>query len=146
VFCSSRHASPQSCVSFTEASKHVGTAQCVSGTVLHVGTIAKGVTVLDFCKDARACPLTVIVFPSDIKKMGYVRQLEGQQIEIKGTIQDSDERAQILRHTQQLGESAFRLYPAVPTDYDVERQGHNSAGKTSHPKTKKTTTKQGTFN
>jgi DNA/RNA endonuclease YhcR with UshA esterase domain len=144
ALCSSCNAFPQNCVSFTEASKHVGTAQCVSGTVLHVETIAKGVTVLDFCKEMKACPFTVVVFPSDIKKIGDVRQLEGQQIEIKGMIQDYDGRSQIiLRRTQRLGESAFRLFPAVPTDYDVERLGHNSAGKMSHPKTKKTTTKQG---
>jgi hypothetical protein len=48
-----------------------------------------------------------------------------------------------LRHTQQLGESAFVVVPAVPTDYDVERRGHYSAGKSSHPKAKETTKKQG---
>jgi DNA/RNA endonuclease YhcR with UshA esterase domain len=81
----------------------------------------------------------VVVFPADLKKMGDVRQLEGRQVEIKGTIQDYDGRAEIvLRHTQQLGEGAFLVVPPVPTDYDVERQGHYSAAKFSHPKASKT--------
>ena len=143
--CSARDTSSSTCVSFADASQHVGSTQCISGTVLHVEDGGKGLTFLNFCKDAKACPFTVVVFPSDLKKMGDVRQLEGRQIEIKGTIQDHDGRAEIvLRHSQQLGESAFRLFPPVPTDYDVERPGHYSAGKFKRPKAaKKTTTKQG---
>jgi hypothetical protein len=76
--------------------------------------------------------------------MGDLRQLEGRQIEIKGTIQDYDGRAEIvLRRTQQLGDGAFLVFPPVPTDYDVERQGHNSAGNPPAKKAKKTTTNQG---
>ena len=143
--CGASSASKPDCVSFAEAGKHLGTSQCISGTVLQVENGGKGVTFLHFCKDAKACPFTVVVFPADLKKMGDIRQLEGQQIEIKGTVQDYDGRAEIvLRRSQQLGESAFRLFPTVPTDYDVERQGHSSAGRFKRPKAaKKTTTKQG---
>jgi len=143
--CSARNTSSHDCVSFAEASKHVGTTQCISGTVLHVEDGSKGVTFLNFCKDPKTCPFTVVVFPADLKKMGDVRQLEGRRVEIKGTIQDYDGRAEIvLRRPQQLGESAFRLFPPVPTDYDVERAGHKSAGGPTHAKAaKKTTTKQG---
>jgi len=142
--CCARNTSRLECVSFAEASQHVGTAQCIRGTVLHVENGSKGVTLLNFCKE-KTCPFTVIVFPADLKKMGDIRQLEGRQVEIKGTVQDYDGRAQIvLRRSQQLGEGAFLLVPPVPTDYDVERPGHNSAGKYKRPKTaKKTTTKQG---
>jgi hypothetical protein len=49
----------------------------------------------------------------------------------------------VLRHTQQLGENAYAVIPQVPTDYDVERRGHYSAGKYSHPKAKKSHKKQG---
>jgi DNA/RNA endonuclease YhcR with UshA esterase domain len=126
--CAAGNSIAHDCVSFDEASKHVGASQCVRGTVLHVETVTKGVTVLNFCKEAKACPFTVVVFPADLKKMGDVRQLEGQQIEIKGTIQDYDGRAQIiLRRTKQLGEGAFLLFPMVPTEYDVERAGHSAA-------------------
>jgi len=141
--CSARDTSPSDCVSFAEVSKHVGATQCVSGTVLHVEDGRNGTKFLNFCKD-KTCPFTVVVFPADLKKMGDIHQLEGRQIEIKGTIQDYDGRAEmVLRHSQQLGESAFRLFPPVPTDYDVERPGHNSPGKYSRPKAKKKTTKQG---
>jgi DNA/RNA endonuclease YhcR with UshA esterase domain len=142
---SARNISPSRCVPFAEAGKHVGSTQCVSGTVLRVENGGKGVTFLNFCKDAKACPFTVVVFPGDLKKMGDIHQLEGRQIEIKGTIQDYDGRAEIvLRHSQQLGQAAFLVHPAVPTDYDVERAGRNSAGKSTHAKAaKKTETKQG---
>jgi hypothetical protein len=133
------------CVAFADAGKHLGTEQCVSGTVLRVERGGKGATFLTFCKEAKSCPFTVVVFPTDIKKMGDIRQLEGRQVEIKGTIQDYDGRAEIvLKRTQQLGESAFVVIPRVPTDYDVERVSHNSAGSIRKPKAaKKKTPKQG---
>jgi hypothetical protein len=133
------------CIGFDQASKHVGATQCVSGIVLHVEDGSNGVTLLNFCGDAKACPFTVVVLPGDLKKVGDIRQLEGRQIEIKGTIEDYDGRAQIvLHHTQQLGESAYVVVPPVPTDYDVERAGHYSAGKFKRPKAaKKKHPKQG---
>lgn len=133
-----------SCVSFAEAGKHMGTAQCISGTVLNVETGRNGTRFLTFCKDAKACPFTVVVFPADLRKMGDIRQLEGRQIEIKGTIQDYEGRPEIiLRRSQQLGESAFRLFPPVPTEYDVARAERNASGSTHAKAAKKTTTKEG---
>ena len=145
LVCFARNTSKLECVSFAEASKHVGTTQCVSGTVLHVEDGTNGVTFLSFCKETKACPFAVVVPASDLKRVGDIRQLEGRQVEIKGTIQDHDGRAEIvLRRTQQLGEGAFLVVPRVPTDYDVERPGHYSAGKFKRPKgTKKTHPKQG---
>jgi DNA/RNA endonuclease YhcR with UshA esterase domain len=133
------------CVPLAEALQHLGSAGCVRGVVLHVETGGKGVTFLNFCEDTRTCPFSVVVFPADIQKMGDIHQLEGQQVEIKGTIQDYDGRAQIvLRHPRQLGDGAFLLVPPVPSEYDVERRGHYSAGKYSHPKAaKKKHKKQG---
>lgn len=142
--CSARDTSKHDCVSFAEASKHVGTTQCVSGTVLHVDDGSNGLTFLNFCKDAKACPFTVVVLPGDLRKVGDIRQLEGRQIEIKGTIEDYDGRAGItLRRTQQLGESAYVVVPPVPAEYDVERRGHYSAGRATRHKAKKKQTKQG---
>jgi hypothetical protein len=145
AFCAPHTTFSSACVSFAEADKHLGPDQCVRGTVLRVENGGKGATFLSFCKESKGCPFTVIVFPADLKKMGDVHQLEGRQIEIKGTIQDHDGRSEIiLRRSKQLGDGAFLLFPQVPTDYDVERQGHNSAGKYSHPKSaKRTDNKQG---
>jgi len=133
-----RNASKHECVCFDEANKYLGTTQCVRGTVLYVDDGRDGLTFLNFCKDAKACPFTVIVLPDDLRKVGDIRQLEGRQIEIKGTIEDHDGRAGItLRHTQQLGESAYVVIPAVPTAYDVERRGHSGAGRSKPYKEKK---------
>ena len=144
AICSARNTSPSNCIAFAEASQHVGSTECVSGTVLHVEDGGKGAMFLNFCKDSKACPFTVVVFPADRKKMGDIRQLEGQQIEIKATIQDYDGRSEIvLRRSQQLGESAFRLFPAVPMEYDVERAGHKAGGSTHAKAAKKKTTKEG---
>jgi hypothetical protein len=130
------------CVSFTEARQHIGRTHCVSGTVLHVKDGSRGMTFLDFCEDYRVCPFTVVVFPSDLKHVGDVRQLKGRAVEIKGTIVNYDGRAEIiLRHPQQLGKGAA-LVPPLPKDYDVERRGNFSAGKFSRPKAAKTQTRK----
>jgi DNA/RNA endonuclease YhcR with UshA esterase domain len=135
-------ASASDCVPFSDARQHIGKTQCVSGTVLHVKEGSRGVTFLDFCEDYRTCPFTVVVFPGDLKQVGDVRQLKGHAIEIKGTVQDYDGRAEIiLRRPQQLGKDAS-LLPPLPKDYDVERRGHYSAGKFSHPKAPKHTHKK----
>ena len=141
---SANKTSKTDCVSFAEAAKHVGSSQCVVGTVMHVENGSNGTTFLTFCAEARACPFTVVVFPADRKKVGDIRQLEGRQIEIKGTIQDYEGRSEIvLRRTQQLGEGAFLLFPPVPTEYDVEKAGHSARGSTHAKKPKKKTTQQG---
>ncbi|MFY9562329.1 MAG: hypothetical protein WAQ52_19020 [Terriglobales bacterium] len=135
---------PAECVPFSDAHQHVGKTQCVSGTVFHVKEGNQGVTYLDFCEDYRTCPFTVVVFPGDLKHVGDVRQLKGRAIEINGTIQDYDGRAEIiLRRPQQLGKNAA-LVPPLPKGYDVERRGKYSPGKFKYPKAaKKKTKKQG---
>jgi hypothetical protein len=94
----------------------------------------------------------VVVFQGDLRRVGDVRQLAGRTIEIKGTVEEYDGRAEIiLRHPQQLGESASllaplpkdaALAPTLPKEYDVERQGHYSAGKIKHPKKAKAVAKK----
>lgn len=129
---------PRDCVSWVEAREHLGTSGCVRGVVMQVEDGRKGAKILNFCPVGKTCPFTVVVFPVDLKKMGDIRQLEGRQIEIKGTIQDYEGRSEIvLRRSQQLGEGAFLLFPTVPTEYDVERAGHYSAGKFKRPKAAK---------
>ena len=146
------HALATDCISFAEARHHIGKTQCVTGTVLHVKEGSNGVTFLDFCENYETCPFTVVVFESDLRKVGDVRQLTGRAIEIKGVVEEYDGRAEIiLRHPQQLGDGASRLpplpkdaslAPTLPRDYDVERQGHYSAGKFKRPKKAKAATKK----
>lgn len=137
------HASAE-CVPFSDAHQHIGKSQCVSGTIFNVKEGSKGVTFLDFCQNFDTCPFTVVVFASDLKHVGDVRQLKGRSIEVHGTITDYDGRAEIiLRHPRQLGKDAI-LVPPLPKNYDVERPGKYSPGKFKYPKAaRKKTTKQG---
>src|SRR5512143_2746025 len=74
------------CIPFSEALQHVGETRCVKGKVLHVEQGKAGTTYLDFCLDYKQCTFTVVIFASNLRDVGDVRQLEGQEIEIHGPI------------------------------------------------------------
>ena len=125
---------PADCIPFVEANQHIGATRCITGRVLNIEEGDKGVTYLDFCEDYRRCPFTVVVFPSDLKHVGDVRQLKGKVVEIHGEVKEYDGRAEIiLSRPKQLGEGAM-LVPPLPKNYDVERKGRFSAGKFNYPK------------
>ena len=127
----------EKCITIAEAGKHIRKQACVMGTIVRVEEGSHGVTFLDFCPDYRTCPFTVVIFPVDIRQLGDVRQLQGRVVQIHGKIEEYDDRAEIvLRHPQQLGDDG-KLLTAIPKDYDVERQGHYSAGSIRASKTKK---------
>jgi hypothetical protein len=123
-----------SCVSITDAAKHIGATKCVSGKVVRVKQGSKGTHFFDFCENYQTCPFTVVVFASDLKQIGDVRRLEGRQIEIDGEIKSYDGRAEIILHrASQLRCDAAHI-PPLPKQYDVERKGKFSAGKFSYPR------------
>ena len=74
------------CLPVEEAKKHVGEIKCITGKVVRVKQGSRGVHFLDFCDDFRLCPFTVVIFPSDLKNVGDVRQLQGRLIEIHGQV------------------------------------------------------------
>jgi hypothetical protein len=117
------------CLLITQASQHVGETKCVTGKVVHVKIGAKGVHFVDFCEDGMACPFMVVVFPHDLKDVGDVRRLAGHVIEIHGPVKLYDGRAEIIlnRVSQLTGGST--LIPPLPKNYDVEKEGHYSAGR-----------------
>lgn len=122
------------CIPFTEASKHVGTSQCVSGKVVKVTRLDSGTTFLNFCEDYRTCPFQVVIFRSDLRHVGDVRQLEGRTIEIEGDIKEYDRHTEIiLKDSGQLRGAASRI-PPMPKGFDVENKGRFSAGKMKYPK------------
>ncbi len=128
------------CISYTEAPKHVGKIVCVRGTVVRVAAGKSGVTYLDYCADYRTCPFVVVIFASDLKQIGDVRQLAGREIEISGKIKLYNERPEIiLRDSGQLAGKA-RVLPALPKDYDVARHGNFSASSKASSSSKKKTT------
>lgn len=132
------------CIPFSEAGKHVGETKCVSGKVLHVKQGNGDVHFFDFCEDYRVCPFTVVVFASNLKQVGDVRQLEGKDIQIHGPIKEYDGRAEIiLERTSQLDGEAARI-PALPKGYDVEQRGRFTTGtfSSAHPSKQKRRKKQ----
>lgn len=130
------------CLPLAEARQHVGEIKCITGKVIRVKQGARGVHFLDFCDDFRLCPFTVVIFPSDLKSVGDVRQLQGRMIEIHGKVKEYDGRAEIvLEEYRQLSGAGARI-PPLPKSYDVEKKGRYSAGTFSHPRSKRKTTKR----
>jgi hypothetical protein len=116
------------CLSIGEAHQHIGETKRVTGKVLRVKAGAKGVHFVDFCEGQMSCRFTVVVFPSDLKEVGDGRRLVGRVIEIHGPVKLYNGRAEITlnRVSQLTGGST--LIPPLPKNYDVEKQGHYSAG------------------
>jgi len=122
------------CIPITEAHLHIGEDQCVTGKVVRVKHLGRGVTRFDFCQDSMVCPFTVVVFPHDLKRIGNVSQLQNQVIEIHGPVKEYDGRAEIvLSQLRQLGGTGLRI-PPLPKKFDVENKGKYSAGTFSQPK------------
>lgn len=117
------------CLPIADAKEHVGETKCVTGKVLRVKVGAKGVHFIDFCEDQMACPFTVVVFPSDLKDVGDVRRLTGHVIEIRGAVKLYDGRAEIILNRVSQVSGGLTLIPPMPKNYDVEKQGHYSAGR-----------------
>ena len=129
------------CLPVADAKQYVGETKCVTGKVLRVKVGAKGVHFLDFCEDQMACPFTVVVFPSDLKDVGDVRRLTGHVIEIRGPVKLYDGRAEIILNRVSQVSGGSTLIPPMPKNYDVEKQGHYSAGR-MRPTKKPKKTKQ----
>jgi len=96
---------------------------------------------LDFCQDYGSCSFSVVVFASDLKRIGDVSQLAGKTVEIRGEVKEYDGRTEIvLENARQLGGEATRL-PPLMKNFDVEQRGHFSAGQ-SHSAKRPTTRKK----
>jgi hypothetical protein len=120
--------SASDCIPISETARHVGETKCVTGKVVRVKAGHNGVHFLDFCSEQMACPFTVVVFSHDLKDVGDVRRLAGRTIEIHGALKLYDGRPEIiLRRISQITGGATMI-PPLPKDYDVEKQGHYSAG------------------
>ena len=129
ILCATTGLSATDCIPIQDAAQHVGETKCVSGTVHRVRVGTKGVHFVDFCEDQLACPFTVVVFPHDLKDVGDVRRLEGRTIEVHGAVKLYDGRAEIILNRISQIEGGSTLIPALPKNYDVEKQGHYSAGR-----------------
>jgi len=129
ALCLLSSAALAACIPFSAAPNHVGESVCVSGKVMIVKETKNGAWFLDFCEDYAKCPFTVVVFASNLRDVGDVRQLSGKDIQLFGKIKLYGGRAEIiLKDGRQLhGESA--KLPPMPKDYDASRHGSFSAGR-----------------
>jgi hypothetical protein len=117
------------CLPIQSAAQHVGEVKCVTGKVVRVKVGARGVHFLDFCEDQAACPFSVVVFASDLKDVGDVRRLVGRTVEIHGPVKLYDGHAEIILNRVSQLSGGSTLIPPLPKNYDVEKQGHFSAGR-----------------
>jgi hypothetical protein len=131
---SATHSFASDCLSIREASQHVGETKCITGKVLHVKVGPRAVHFIRFCEEEAACPFSVVVFASDLKDVGDVRRLEGRVIEIHGPVKLYDGRAEIILNRVGQLTGGATLIPPMPKEYDVEKEGHYSAGRMRPPK------------
>jgi DNA/RNA endonuclease YhcR with UshA esterase domain len=130
------------CLPISEAQNHIGETRCVTGKIIKVAEGDKGVHYLDFCDNHETCPFTVVIFASDLRYIGDVRQLAGKIVEIHGPVKMYDNHAEIvLSNMRQLKGEGTQI-PPLPKDFDVERKGRYSAGKFAHPKSPRQTSRK----
>ena len=122
-------ASASDCLPIGAARQHVGEVKCIVGKVVRVKVGAKGVHFVDFCQEQMSCPFTVVGFPRDLKDVGDVRRLTGHVIEIHGPVKLYDGRAEIILNRVGQVTGGSTLIPPMPKNYDVEKEGHYSAGR-----------------
>jgi hypothetical protein len=128
VFVLATTISSADCIPFTDAPKHLGESRCVKGKVVNIGESRGGSLYLNFCEDYKKCAFAVVIFPSNLKDVGDVRQLQNKDIEIHGKITQWRGRTEmVLRDSRQLKGDAAKI-PPVPHDYDVQKKGRFSAG------------------
>jgi hypothetical protein len=87
-------------------------------------------------------PFSVVVFSYDLKNVGDVRELAGQEIEIRGEVKEYDDRAEIILESRKQLNGQAASIPPLPKNFDVEQRGHFSAGQSRAPHRRTTRTKR----
>lgn len=124
------------CVPYDQAKSLEGKPGCVTGKVVKVSHSQSGNLYLDFCTNYRECAFTVYVPRSDAEKLGDLKPLEGQQVEIYGKVQDYNGRAEIILKDKRQLEGERTKY--VPPDKELRPDDSHSAefhATGHHPKT-----------
>jgi hypothetical protein len=71
-----------------------------------------------------------------------VRELAGQEIEIRGEVKEYDDRAEIILESRKQLNGQAASIPPLPKNFDVEQRGHFSAGQSRAPHRRTTRTKR----
>lgn len=121
------------CIAMEKAQEKIGADACVTGKVVKVVESRSGTWFLDFCEDYRACPFTVVVFPSNLRDVGDVRLLQGKTIEVHGKIKLYGGRAEIILRDRRQLKGEIGSLPSMPKGYDAERRG-KARSRAANPK------------
>lgn len=111
------------CVPMDQAKNLEGKPGCVTGKVLKVSQSQSGNQYLDFCTNYRECPFTVYIPRADADKLGNLKPLEGQQVEIYGKIQQYNGRTEIILRDKRQLEGEKKKY--VPPDEERRLSSRN---------------------
>jgi hypothetical protein len=122
------------CVPFSEARDHIGATRCISGKVVRVQQGNGGVHFVDFCEDFRICPFTVVVFPSDLKQVGDIRQLAGRQIEIEGEVKGTTAEPRSCSSESANSAATPRKFPLCPRNTTSSATGTSARESCTRPK------------
>lgn len=121
-------ASARPCYTPEEAAEHVHKDVCIRAHVYQVVELGDGTRFLDVCKPDlpdEQCRFSIASASVDRKEVGELAQLEGQDIEIRGTVQPFLTRTEIvLSHVRQLhgGSEKFRPNPTLLQGFSAD--GH----------------------
>ena len=88
--------SPDNCINYTGAGKHVGEYACVIGKVNNVYTSSKGNNFLNFCANYKTCPFSAVIFNSDSYKFSDIQSYNKKVVEISGLVKTYKGRAEII--------------------------------------------------
>ena len=91
-------------VDYTQAENFVGEYKTVRGKVVGVHYDVKSdTTFLNFCFDYKICPFSSVVFSSDKKNFGDLKQYESKTVEISGLVKTYKGSAEIiLKYSSQI--------------------------------------------
>jgi DNA/RNA endonuclease YhcR with UshA esterase domain len=78
-----------------QASKYYDQAMVVTGKVAQV-TVRPSITFVNLDQTGRDAPFTAVIFPENIGQFGDLQKLQGQNVEISGTVTEYRNKPEII--------------------------------------------------
>ncbi len=119
----------RACITPDDALQHLNKDTCIVAHVYRVVDAANGVHFLDVCSPQTAdadCHFFILSYRQDKRTVDYLHRLAGQTIHIRGTVQATQGRADIvLSKERQLhgGKEGFQPNPRLVKGFSAEDGG-----------------------